>query len=128
MVTRRIKRQGFTLIELLVVIAIIGTLLSLAVPRYFSSVERAKEAVLKENLAVMRDALQKYYADKGRYPDKLEDLAAEKYLRKIPLDPIADSTTTWITVPPKEPAKGGVYDVRSGAEGKAVDGTIYNEW
>ncbi len=128
MVKRHADRHGFTLVELLVVIAIIGTLLSIAVPRYFASVERSKEAVLKENLAVMRDALQKYYADKGKYPDKLEDLAVEKYLRKIPVDPFTDSTTTWVSIPPKESEKGSVYDVRSGAEGKAIDGGAYNEW
>lgn len=120
--------RGFTLIELLVVIAIIGTLLGIAVPRYFASVERSKEAVLKENLAVMRDAIQKYYADKGKYPEKLDDLAAEKYLRKIPVDPLTDSATTWVAVPPKDSEKGGVYDLHSGAQGKAPDGTPYAEW
>jgi general secretion pathway protein G len=124
----KMKRAGFTLVELLVVIAIIGTLLSIAVPRYFASVERSKEAVLKENLAVMRDSLQKYYADKGKYPAKLEDLAADKYLRKIPVDPFTDSATTWLIVPPKEPEKGGVYDVQTGAQGKAADGTAYSDW
>lgn len=120
--------RGFTLIELLVVIAIIGTLLGIAVPRYFASVERSKEAVLKENLAVMRDAIQKYYADKGKYPEKLDDLAAEKYLRKIPVDPLTDSATTWVAVPPKDSAKGSVYDLHSGAQGKAADGTPYADW
>ena len=122
------RRSGFTLVELLVVIAIIATLLSIAVPRYFKSVDRSKEAVLKENLVVMRDALQKYYADKGKYPEKLEDLAAEKYLRKIPVDPITESASTWIVVPPKDTEKGGVYDVQSGAPGSATDGTAYAEW
>ncbi|MGZ8198629.1 MAG: type IV pilin protein [Burkholderiales bacterium] len=125
---RRTAPRGFTLVELMVVIAIVGTLLSIAVPRYFASVERSKEAVLKENLAVMRDAVQKYYADKGKYPDKLEELATAKYLRKIPMDPITASTTTWVVVPPKETEKGGVYDVQSGAQGKATDGTPYAEW
>ena len=127
---RRLAHRGFTLIELLVVIAIIGTLLAIAVPRYFNSVERSKEAVLKENLAVMRDALQKYYADKGRYPEKLEDLAAEKYLRKIPMDPFTGTATSWVAVPPKdqEKEKGAVSDVQSGAIGKSVDGSAYSEW
>jgi general secretion pathway protein G len=120
--------RGFTLVELLVVIAIVGTLLTIAVPRYFASVERSKEAVLKENLAVMRDAVQKYYADKGKYPDRLEDLAAARYLRRIPMDPMTGSHSSWVTVAPKEPEKGGVYDVHSGASGKSSDGSAYSEW
>lgn len=122
------KKNGFTLVELLVVIAIIATLLTLAVPRYFSSVEKSKEVVLKENLVMMRDALQKYYSDKGKYPEKLEDLAKDRYLRKIPLDPITDSDATWVVVPPADAAKGSVYDVQSGAPGRALDGTAYSEW
>ena len=112
----------------MVVIAIVGTLLTIAVPRYFASVERSKETVLKENLIIMRDAVQKYYGDKGKYPEKLEDLASAKYLRKVPLDPITGSSTTWVAVPPKESEKGGVYDVHSGAPGKASDGTLFAEW
>jgi general secretion pathway protein G len=122
------KWRGFTLVELLVVIAIVGTLLTIAVPRYFASVERSREAVLKENLAVMRDALQKYYADKGKYPERLEELAAAKYLRRIPVDPMTSSSETWVAVPPKDSDKGGVYDVQSGASGKGLDGTAYSEW
>jgi general secretion pathway protein G len=123
-----LRCPGFTLVELLVVIAIVGTLLTIAVPRYFASVERSKEAVLKENLAVMRDALQKYYGDKGKYPERLEELAAAKYLRRIPVDPMTSSSETWVAVPPKESEKGGVYDVHSGAPGKGLDGTAYAEW
>ena len=122
------RRRGFTLIELLVVLAIIGTLLMIAVPRYYSSVDRAKEAVLRENLFQMRDAIGKYYADKGKYPESIEALATEKYLRKIPLDPITDSATTWVVVAPEDTQKGGVYDVKSGAQGKAADGTAYGDW
>ena len=122
------KKDGFTLVELLVVISIIAVLLTLAVPRYFSSVEKSKEAVLKENLVLVRDSLQKYYSDKGKYPEKLEDLAKDRYLRKIPVDPITDSDSTWVVVPPQDAAKGGVYDVRSGAPGQGSDGTPYGEW
>jgi general secretion pathway protein G len=122
------RRSGFTLIELLVVLAIIATLLTLTLPRYFTSVERSKETVLKENLNVTRDAIGKYYADKGKYPESLEALAQEKYLRRLPLDPITESATTWVVVPPDDPQKGGVYDIKSGAEGKASDGTPYSEW
>ena len=119
---------GFTLIELLVVLAIIGTLLMLAVPRYFSSVDKSKEAVLKENLYQMRDAIGKYYGDKGKYPESLDALATEKYLRKVPTDPITESAATWVVVPPDDPQKGGVYDVKSGAQGNASDGSVYVEW
>jgi general secretion pathway protein G len=122
------SQRGFTLIELLVVLAIIGTLLMIAVPRYYSSVEKSKEAVLKENLFQMRDAIGKYYGDKGKYPETVEALATEKYLRKVPVDPITDSASTWIVVPPQDTNKTGVYDVKSGAPGKASDGTEYAEW
>jgi len=122
------RRPGFTLIELLVVMAIIATLLTLAVPRYFGSIEKSKEAVLRENLNQMRDALQKYYGDKGKYPDALEALAAEKYLRKVPVDPVTESSTTWMVVAPDDPKKGAVFDVRSGAPGQASDGTSYGDW
>jgi general secretion pathway protein G len=122
------RRKGFTLIELLVVLAVIATLLSIAVPRYYSSIDRSKEAVLKENLYQVRDAIGKYYADKGKYPESLAALATDKYLRKLPLDPVTDSDTTWIVVPPEDPQKGGVFDVRSGAQGKGLDGTEFSTW
>ena len=122
------KKFGFTLIELLAVLAIIATLLMLAVPRYFSSVDKSKEAVLKENLYQMRDAIGKYYGDRGKYPESVEALATEKYLRKVPLDPITESASTWVAVAPEDPQKGGVFDVKSGAQGKATDGTTYGEW
>jgi general secretion pathway protein G len=121
-------RRGFTLIELLVVLAVLGTLLTLALPRYFSSIDKSKEAVLKENLYQIREAISRYQADKGRYPDSLEALAADKYLRKVPLDPVTDSTATWIVVVPEDPARGGVWDVRSGAQGKGLDGSEYAQW
>jgi general secretion pathway protein G len=121
-------RKGFTLIELLVVLAIIATLLTIAVPRYYASLDRSKEAVLKENLYQLRDAIGKYYADKGKYPETLEALATDKYLRKVPLDPITDSATTWQVVAPEDPQKGGVFDVKSGAQGKALDGTEFSAW
>ena len=122
------RARGFTLIELLVVLAIVGTLLMLAVPRYSTSVERSREAVLKQNLVNVRDALDKYYSDKGRYPESLEALVTEKYLRAMPLDPVTQSTTTWLLVPPEDALKGGIADVRSGAPGNALDGTAYAQW
>jgi general secretion pathway protein G len=121
--------RGFTLIELLVVMAIIATLLTIAVPRYFHSVEKSKEAVLREDLAVMRDALDKYYGDRGKYPDTLDDLVTQKYLRSIPQDPMTDSAATWVAVPPSgETDQGGVFDVKSGAAGNGADGLAYKEW
>jgi general secretion pathway protein G len=122
------KRSGFTLIELLVVLAIIATLLTIAVPRYYSSLDKSKEAVLKENLYQLRDAIGKYYADRGKYPESLQALATDKYLRSVPLDPVTESATTWIVVAPEDPQKGGVFDVKSGAQGKAIDGTEFVTW
>ena len=121
-------QRAFTLIELLVVMAIIATLLTLAVPRYFHSTDRAKEAVLKQNLAQMRDSIDKYYGDRGRYPDSLEDLVTRKYLRKVPPDPITNSAETWLTVPPVEGDKGNVFDVKSSAPGLALDGSKFVDW
>jgi general secretion pathway protein G len=122
------KSGGFTLIELIVVMLIIAMLASLAVPRYFGSVQKSKDTVLKENLTLMRDALDKYYGDNDVYPATLGDLVSRKYLRSIPPDPLTESASTWIAVPPEDPEKGGVYDVHSGAEGNAPDGSPYKDW
>jgi len=121
-------RSGFTLIELVVVMAIVALLLTLAAPRYFHSIDRSKEAVLRSNLAMTRDALDKYYGDTGRYPDQLATLVTAKYLRSLPLDPITESTSTWTLVAPEAPEQGGVFDIRSGAPGNGADGTPYSEW
>jgi general secretion pathway protein G len=121
------RPRGFTLIELLVVMAIIGTLLSLAAPRYFKHVDRAKETVLKSDLASMRDALDKFFADTGRYPASLEELVARRYLRKVPPDPITENSASWLVVAPADSALGGVYDVKSGASGVTLDGKAYGE-
>ena len=122
------KCGGFTLIELLVVMAIIATLLSIATPRYFHSIEKSKEAVLKQDLSTLRDALDKYYGDTGKYPAALDDLVTKKYIRAIPEDPVAGNATSWLSIAPDDPAKGGVYDVKSGAPGNGRDGTAYSEW
>jgi general secretion pathway protein G len=126
----RAKPAGFTLIELIVVFAILALLVSLAVPRYFSHIHRAKEATLKQDLNIMRDAIDKFYGDRGRYPDALEELVKEKYIRNIPVDPITESADTWTVVAPPSDAnaKGEVYDVKSGAEGSAAEGTAYADW
>jgi len=124
----RRQKSGFTLIELLVVMAVIATLLTLAAPRYFASLEKSREAVLQANLTLMRQTLDKYYGDKGKYPEALDELVDSKYLRRVPADPITESNMTWIVVPPPQPEMGGVYDVKSGAQGTARDGSAYLDW
>lgn len=121
-------KRGFTLIELLVVMTIISLLLTLAVPRYFGNVEKTKESVLRENLAALRQTIDKFSADTGKYPSALEELVTRRYLHKVPIDPVTDSSSTWIVIPPRDPQQGGVYDVKSGAPGKARDGTLYRDW
>jgi general secretion pathway protein G len=120
-------KRGFTLIELLVVLAIVATLLTLAVPRYFQHVERSKEAVLRENLATVRDAIDQYHADAGAWPASLQSLAEKHYLRKVPSDPITERADTWQLVPPPD-GETGVYDIHSGAEGTGLDGQVYADW
>ncbi len=120
--------RGFTLIELLVVMVIIATLLTIAAPRYFHSVERSREAVLRQNLSLMREALDKYYGDNGRYPDALDELVSKRYLRSLPVDPLTGSTRSWLVVEPGASDKGRVYDVRSGAPGNARDGSRFADW
>ena len=122
-------RGGFTLIELLVVMAVVALLLTLAAPRYFQHVERSREAVLRENLAVMRDALDQFHADTGRWPDSLTQLVDKRYLRALPVDPITEQADTWIEVAAEGGAEAqGVRDVHSGAEGIGADGVPYGEW
>lgn len=118
---------GFTLIELIVVMAIVALLASVAAPRYFASLEKSKETALRSSLATLRDAIDQFAADKGRYPDSLEELAAARYLRELPEDPVAGRRDAWIELPPPPDAqlKGQLYDVRSGAAGRASDGRLY---
>jgi len=122
------RSGGFTLIELLVVLAIIATLLTIAVPRYFGSLENSKEATLRQSLAVMREAIDHHLGDTGKYPASLEELVDKRYLRALPVDPITERADSWRTQPPSDPAKGGIADVKSGAEGNARDGTPYASW
>lgn len=125
---QRFQQTGFTMIELLVVMAVIGVLLSLAVPRYSNSVEKSREAVLRANLSLTRQSLDKYFGDHGRYPDTLDTLVINKYLRSLPVDPITGSSATWVIVAPDMADKGGVFDVKSGAAGNARDGSEYKDW
>jgi len=122
------RLRGFTLIELMVVMAIIATLLSLALPRYFGSIDKSKEVTLMQSLSVMRDAIDKFYSDNGRYPDQVADLVEKRYLRTIPVDPVTESTETWIVIAPPANAalKGNVYDIKSGAQGKTRDGVEFS--
>jgi len=107
-------RRGFTLIELLVVMAIVATLLTIAVPRYFAHLDHAREAALRETLFVVRDAIDKFHADTGRYPLELDELVSRRYLRALPVDPITDSRDSWTLIPPPD-EPNGVSDIRSGA-------------
>ncbi len=122
------SKSGFTLIELLVVMAIIAVLLTIATPRYFHSVDKSKEAVLRQNLVLTRQAIDKYFSDNGKYPDAIDDLVTKKYLRSLPYDPISESNSTWVIVAPASQDKGGVYDIKSGATGTGIDGTAYKDW
>jgi general secretion pathway protein G len=120
--------KGFTLIELIVVMTVIALLLSLAVPRYFNSLDKAREATLRQDLDTMRDAIDKFHGDNGHYPVSLEELVTRKYLRAIPPDPITGNAAAWVVVSPDSSAETGVYDVKSAAPGVAKDGSRYADW
>ena len=125
--------RGFTLIELLVVISLITILATMGLVQYKNSIVRTQEAVLKTDLFRMRDAIDQYYADKGKYPSGLDTLVSDGYLRKVPEDPVTKSADSWQTVPaeadPNNPsAEPGIYDVKSGAPGTALDGSNYADW
>jgi general secretion pathway protein G len=127
------QEAGFTLIELMVVLSIIVILASMGLAQYRNSVVYASEAVLHQDLTLMRDAIDQYYADKGQYPDTLDALVTDGYLRKIPEDPFTKSMSSWQTVPsepdPNNPtAQAGVFDVKSGSDRTALDGSKYAEW
>lgn len=107
---------------------IVALLLTIALPRYFQSTDRAREAVLKENLAQMRTAIDQYYADRGTYPRQLEELVERKYLRSIPADPFTETSSTWIASRADDQQAEGISDVKSGADGVARDGTRYADW
>lgn len=124
------KERGFTLIELLVVLAALAVLLTLAAPRYLEHVDRSREVVLKHNLAVLREAIDKFHADRARHPANLQELVTERYLRALPLDPVTDRPDTWVVIGSgrRAAALDVVSDVRSGAPGVARDGSLYAQW
>jgi general secretion pathway protein G len=130
---RRAADRGWTLIELLVVISLVMILASLALTQYRNAVRSAKEAALRSDLFLMREAIDQYYADKGKYPDSLDALVSERYLRAVPKDPITDQTDSWQTVqadpePGSVSASAGIYDVKSGSNDTALDGSRYADW
>ncbi|MFN0184511.1 MAG: type II secretion system protein [Aquabacterium sp.] len=124
------RRRGFTLIELLVVLAVVALLGSIAAPRYLHGVERARETTLRGSLVVLRDAIDQFAADRGRYPDSLDELVLERYLKALPVDPFTGRADRWVGVPPPPDSAlaGAVFDLRSGAAGRARDGTLYADW
>ncbi len=131
----RHMEKGFTLIELIIVFTLIGILVGLGIPQYKYAVQKANEATLKENLFQMRTLLQQYFTDKHKYPISLQTLVDEKYLLKIPIDPMTKSTETWIEIQETlleddllEGVIPGIADVKSGSNKKAIDGTIFNTW
>ena len=130
--TGRLSETGWTIVELMVVISLMAVLASIATISYTTAITRSKEAVLKEDLFRMRDAIDQYFADRVEYPESLDRLVSEGYLRTIPEDPFTKSGTTWQTImadyDPSNPLSQGIYDVKSGYDGLAIDGSPYIEW
>lgn len=122
------RPRGFTLIELLVVMAIIGVLLTLAVPRYFRTVQRSKETVLRRDLATVRESIDRYYGDLGQYPDALPALVDKHYIRSVPVDPFTKSAETWLVVESDDPDHPGVRDLHSGSPESGSDGSPFVSW
>ena len=130
---RRSEDGGWTLIELMVVLTIILILVSMALVQYRNSIRTTKEAALKSDLFLMRDAIDQYYADKAKYPDSLQTLVSEGYLRAVPKDPITESNDSWQTtqatpLPGSASADAGIYDVKSGSSDTGTDGSRYSDW
>jgi general secretion pathway protein G len=131
--TGRDGSRGFTLIELMVVVAIIGIIVTVASGQYMRSIRKAKEAVLKEDLYILRTAINQHFSDKGKYPADLHALVDASYIRAVPVDPITESADTWVTEMAQMDesdisTEPGIVDVKSGASGTALDGTSFSEW
>ncbi|WP_447971415.1 type IV pilin protein [Nitrospira sp. M1] len=125
-------KNGFTLLELLIVVAIAAILITLAVPSFQTSSTKAKEAALKQNLFTMRSLIDQFYADRGKYPATLEELVSEQYIRELPIDPFTKSSSSWEEIleekDQEDDSPAGIYDVKSGSDGTALDGRPYKEW
>lgn len=121
------RARGFTLIELLVVMAVLGLLLSIAAPRYFGHVDQARETVLRHNLSAMRQAIDRFHGDRGRYPTDLAELVKLQYLRELPQDPMSERSDRWVVTAPAGQSSG-VFDVHSADRGRARDGSLYAAW
>lgn len=125
---KAMRSRGFTLMELLAVLAIVAVLLTLAMPRYVERIQTAKEVVLRDNLRGLREVIDQFYGDQGRYPDSLQELVDKRYLRAIPVDPLTESDTTWQLVEVPLGYQGQVFDIRSGASGLSRAGVPYEQW
>ena len=124
-----IKRPGgFTLIELMIVLSIMAILVTIAMPNYHTYIIRAKETVLKKDLSVLREVLDQFKADTGKYPEGLQELVEKRYIRSVPKDPMTNSEETWILIPAPDEEETGVFDIHSGSDLVSLDGTPYNEW
>jgi len=124
------NQRGFTFVEIMIVLVVIGILVTLATPSFTTSVQRAREAALRENLFILRDVIDQHYADHGTYPPALEVLVEKRYLRKVPKDPITGLENTWLLVADTDEhgVEAGIFDVKSGSDQAAMDGTLYNTW
>lgn len=118
--------DGFSLIELIVVVAIIAVLLTIALPRYDRSLDRARDVSLEQSLQVMRESIDRFQDDKGRYPETLQELVELRYLRALPVDPVTGSSESWVVLQAEGQAKGSVKDVHSGAVGTTLDGREFS--
>lgn len=126
--TGKQKHRGFTLIELLVVLSVIALLLTLAMPRFFKSIDTSRDKALQQDLSTLRETIDKYYSDHSKYPDSLQELVDEHYIRSIPVDPVTESSDTWILIPPKHDVKGQLFDIKSGATGISYEGKSYDQY
>lgn len=122
---KRTLTRGFTLIEMLIVMAIVALLLTIALPRYFGSLEKSKDIALQENLRVLRLSLDRFYSDKGRYPQTLAELVEHRYIKAVPIDPVTESSRSWILIPARDADAAGISDIKSGAPGANKEGRAY---